>query len=140
MAYNLFLDDYRQPSRCSYVKKENQKYYFEYLWEVVKNYKEFVSIIEEKGLPDMVSFDHDLADVHYDNKSRKEHFKYYPETGLDCMKWMINYILENNLPPPKVLIHSMNPAGAENMKQLFNNFLKHYQWENLKGSDTPTDR
>jgi hypothetical protein len=133
MSYNLFLDDYRQPNSCSYVKKENQRYYFDNNWEVVKNYGEFIKMIGDKGLPDMVSFDHDLADVHYDNKSRKESFKYYPETGLDCMRWMIDYIQTNNLPPPFVLIHSMNPAGAENMKSLFNNFLKHYRWETSNG-------
>lgn len=135
MGYNLFLDDIRQPQQVgNYILPiELRSLYRLELWKIVRNYSEFVKHIEEKGLPDMVSFDHDLAWVHYDPDRAKESFEYYPETGYDCMKWMINYIQDNKLEPPRVLVHSMNPEGAKNIQKLFNNFLRHYKWDNSKG-------
>ena len=46
----LYLDDVRIPQTEG--------------WEIVRNYDDFVKWIEENGLPDIVSFDHDLAEVH----------------------------------------------------------------------------
>lgn len=140
MSYNLFLDDIRQPAEVgNYMLPVSLRTYFRKLdWIVVRNYEEFVSIIKEMGLPELVSFDHDLAEVHY--KGGKESFEYYPETGLDCMKWMIDYVTDYKLKPPKVLIHSMNPDGAKNIETLFSNFLKHYEWEDSNESGTRTDK
>ena len=53
---------------------------------------------------------------------------------------LIKYISDNKLNPPKVLVHSSNPAGAENIENLFRNFLKHYKWENSNGSDIRTGK
>ena len=37
---------------------------------------------------------------------------------------MINYCMDNSLPMPEYLVHSMNPAGAENIKKYLNNYKK----------------
>jgi hypothetical protein len=105
MSYNLYLDDIRIP-------KEGN-------WHIVRSYNAFVGIIKIKGNPDLISFDHDLADIHYDPTSYRESFEYHEETGYDCAKWYLNYITENNLPCAQILIHSMNPVGTENIKSLF---------------------
>lgn len=122
MSYNLYLDDIRQPwqtgnymlpvdLRAAYRLKE---------WVIVRNYDEFVEYITEHGLPELVSFDHDLALVHYEGG--KESFEYYPETGYDCAKWLTDYCIKNNLQLCSYLVHSMNPAGTENIKEHLNNF------------------
>lgn len=58
--YNLFLDDFRRPEDA-----------FNYMglpiynledWVVVKNYYAFISVIQGKGVPEVISFDHDLDD------------------------------------------------------------------------------
>jgi len=49
------------------------------------------------------------------------------KTGYHCAKWMINYCLDNNLNlPKKILIHSMNIVGSQNIISLFETFNKIY--------------
>ncbi len=104
--YNLYLDDFRQPIDSSYYL--NNPIYGNLKWEVVRSYDEFVKIITEKGIPDIVSFDHDLADEHY--------------------KWFINYCIDNQKEvPEKIFIHSMNPAGSANIKSLFDTYNKYHR-------------
>lgn len=126
MAYNLYLDDFRNPIDSAYYRGE--AIYAHEEWEVVRNYDEFVKIIQEKGLPEIISFDHDLADEHYgmhDHIDEMEYSAYQEKTGYDCAKWLINYCIDNNKKlPATILIHSMNPAGSQNIKSLFESYLK----------------
>ena len=72
--YNLFLDDIRDPSAClNYRTKfmpENSRAYSLEDWVIVRSYSEFTEIIKSKfassEFPGLISFDHDLADIHYD--------------------------------------------------------------------------
>lgn len=59
MSYNLYLDDFRDPIDSAFYRKE--KVYAELDWIVVRSYNEFVKKVEELGIPDVVSFDHDLG-------------------------------------------------------------------------------
>ena len=128
MSYYLFLDDYRKPEDC-FNYTYNQVYLLG--WVVVRNYNEFVKTIEKNGLPVMVSFDHDLADEHYDpdlhgSETYNEIYDSFVEkTGYDCAKWLINYCVENKqFLPETILVHSMNPAGSANIKSLLNSYQK----------------
>ena len=60
----LFLDDHRRPTDCiSYMQLRTAHYtLYSDNWEIVRGYSEFVSWIEKNGLPDTVSFDHDLGE------------------------------------------------------------------------------
>lgn len=113
----LFLDDYRIPLNAySYTK--NQIYLFN--WDVVTNYDEFVNYITNKGIPEVISFDHDLADEHYTPEENIEYNKFKEKTGYDCAKWLADYCINNNLVFPEyVLIHSMNPYGSLNIESIF---------------------
>lgn len=55
MKKALYLDDVRTPTETLPGYKP---------WYVVRNYNEFVEWISKNGLPDFISFDHDLADEH----------------------------------------------------------------------------
>ncbi|MDN3674295.1 hypothetical protein QWY99_14625 [Flavobacterium branchiarum] len=79
----------------------------------VSSYTEFVTYITDSGLPDFISFDHDLG---------------LEESGYDCAKWLVNYCLDNNFRLPKFDVHSQNPVGKENILSLLQNFKK-----NIKG-------
>lgn len=127
MSYNLFLDDIRQPTACcNYIYPvQNRPLYYQKEWTIVRNYEEFVQMIEKQGLPELISFDHDLADVHYDPDARRETFEYKEKTGYECAKWLIEYCTNKNLVLPEFLIHSQNPIGAENIKLLLLNFKNH---------------
>ena len=124
MSYNLFLDDIRVPNEVgNYIYPHELKATYRLLnWTIVRDYDEFIKLIEEQGLPDLVSFDHDLADVHYDPATWTETFTYKEKTGLDCAKWLIEYCINNKLKLPKYLVHSMNPVGRENIQKLLTNF------------------
>lgn len=126
--YNLFLDDFRRPEDA-----------FNYMglpiynledWVVVKNYYAFISIIEGKGIPDVISFDHDLADEHYKQQDFNYDAEDYEKTGYHCAKWLIDYCLDNQKElPKKIIVHSMNPYGSMNIKSLFESYFKVHEIE-----------
>ena len=55
----LFLDDERMPGDVTWCKLPSASYV------VVRNFDEFTRHVLTFGVPTFVSFDHDLADVHY---------------------------------------------------------------------------
>ena len=131
MSYSLFLDDFRMPFDA--FNYTHDPIYNDEIWVIVRNYKDFVYCIENEGIPDIVSFDHDLADIHYDAQDHLDQ-DYYDlcaaqneKTGYHCARWMINYCLDHNLDIPRInLIHSMNTVGAQNIQSLFDTYNKLY--------------
>lgn len=114
MKTYLFLDDIRNPNEAATyaeVRGVNPVIYKEE-WVIVRDYLEFVDWIKKNGLPELISFDHDLGEA-------DEH------TGMDCAWWLVNYCLDNNCALPKWAVHSANPAGYDNIKGLLINFEKH---------------
>lgn len=107
----LYLDDIRIPQTEG--------------WDIVRNYDDFVAWIRLNGVPDEVSFDHDLADIHYDPKTWTQGFKYHEETGYDAAKWLGQYCIENDIPFPKWNVHSANPVGKANIEAYIQNVIKH---------------
>lgn len=94
----LYLDDLRNP------KSEG--------WDIVRSYDEFINFIDINGIPDIISFDHDLGE---DSK-----------TGYDAAKWICEYCFTNGIPIPEWNVHSANPVGRQNITQLLENFEKKY--------------
>ena len=73
----------------------------------LRSFTEFVTYIEANGLPDFISFDHDLG---------------LQESGYDCAKWLVSYCLDNEMALPDFMVHSQNPVGKRNIESLLNNF------------------
>lgn len=127
----LFLDDVRMPSEAgNYMNPVSVRpIYRQREWTIVRNYKQFVAALNKvvkEGLElKIVSFDHDLAEVHYDPSTWREGFKYEEETGYDCAKYMIEFCKMHNVDMPWVLVHSMNPVGKQNIQRLFDDYEKH---------------
>lgn len=113
----LFLDDIRYPVEAYHYTR--QDIFLRKDWHIVRNYEQFVSRILEKGLPDMISFDHDLAEIHYLQSGSGE---YTEKTGYDCAKWLVEYCMDHHLDLPEFYCHSMNPVGKENIESLLKNF------------------
>ncbi len=133
----IFLDDVREPEECSkymhYRIGSLNPIYLED-WVVVKNFEEFKAvIIANHGSVTHVSFDHDLADDHYEetevlkmNKTFGNIEEYHKvidsfkeKTGYHCARWMKGYYQEKGIDLPMVFVHSMNPVGTKNIKDLF---------------------
>ena len=88
----LFLDDLRDPSDCLHYMDDRKNVdvsFYRKKWHIVRNYNAFIQWIETNGLPDFISFDHDLAD--YSTDETKEY------TGMDCAKWLVEYCLDHKL-------------------------------------------
>ena len=106
MSYNLFLDDIRNPSDAATYLPHLMTLYENNEWVIVKSYKKFVNCIKTKGVPRVVSVDHDLGDAN-------------AKSGYDAVKWLFEYIRTNEIKEkPKVVCHSMNPVGRQNIENL----------------------
>ena len=135
MKKYLFLDDERFPIDCAkfmYNRGVDCRIYHEE-WTIVRSYGQFVQYIEQNGLPDLISFDHDLGDVPKlkTELAKEEWFNYESNkeyTGMDCAKWLVNYCLDNKCSLPKYIVHSWNTVGAENIKGLLVGFEK-FSWQ-----------
>lgn len=123
-GYKLYLDDFRNP-RSSYEETKLDIYLKD--WVVVRSYNQFIERIELAGLPDVVSFDHDLATEHIDyffmngghiNPPDPLKANFEEKTGYDCAIWLRNYCKSRNLKFPEYLIHSHNPVGAKNIQSI----------------------
>lgn len=68
----------------------------------VRNYEECVDILKNCDI-DIISLDHDLGE----NK-----------TGYDVVKFMV----QESIFPKEIYIHSANPIGAQNMKDLLKKY------------------
>jgi hypothetical protein len=119
MYKKLYLDDIRTPKTDG--------------WDIVRSYDEFVNWIETNGIPDEISFDHDLGMEHvkyyfnncgHENPPNHQETKFETKTGYDAAKWLINYCWTNGLPLPDWNVHSANPVGRDNIVQLLSTFEK----------------
>ena len=126
----LFLDDIRHPHDV--YRYTQQTMFLQKKWEIVRSYIEFVQWITINGLPDFISFDHDLADVLYNSshlstddenlKEEEDVQRHTEKTGYECARWLVDYCLDNNLNCPKFYCHSMNPVGKDKINGLLNQF------------------
>ena len=122
--YVIWLDDIRDPEfffRGDPTNEQsNREVYGEYLgvadmefvW--VKNGDDFKNIINERGIPSAICFDHDLG--------------LNSCSGYDCLKWLIDKYLYEDVDMsafPKCISQSDNSVGRENIMCLYNNFIDH---------------
>jgi hypothetical protein len=126
----LWLDDMRDPSNNFHWRwiPEITQGTHEVIW--VKDYKSFKNYILENKMPDIICFDHDLAEEHiedfreqrdYHNEGAMIHPRYQNfnyGTGYDAAKWLGSFCYENMISLPKWRIQSANIVGAENIKNV----------------------
>jgi len=121
MNYRLFLDDVRYPENVHWIEGP-----YDSEWTIVRNYNEFVKMIETCGMPEMISFDHDLAEEHYNPETWEDSSaKYKEKTGNDCAKWLVEHCIEKNLNMPEYLIHSMNPIGRKRISDTIDDLIRY---------------
>jgi len=100
MKTYLYIDDERIP-------KTDQN------WIIVRSYDAATSYILQNGIPDYISFDHDLGDS---------------LNGYDIAKWLVNQELDGILTFPDEFefnVHSANPVGAKNINEYLIGYLKY---------------
>jgi hypothetical protein len=113
-TYNLFLDDEREPNECTWM---NDSRYTNLKWVVVRSHDEFVRTLSDRfnrnEVPELVSFDHDLADVGGIVREK---------TGNDSAKFLVQWCIDNSINLPECLVHTMNPIGRERIKQAIKDY------------------
>lgn len=127
----LWLDDQRDPYKYLKTKSmsatfaRNKKFYDDLLKQYnanfvwVKNLYQFIDYIENNGVPQFVSFDHDLNNRGGGEGLNDE--QKLNNNGVNCAKWLVNYCKKMGQPLPKFYIHSANPKrGLEINKVLTN--------------------
>ena len=85
-------------------------------WVIVRSYAEFVQAVTNRGVPNFVSFDHDLSD--FDAARAANNEAPTERTGYDCAKWLANYCFDNKFKMCEYAVHSMNPVGKSNIESL----------------------
>lgn len=126
MTYKLFLDDVRDPI---FLAERGYGYPAEGNWVIARSYYEAISAVRNFGVPDFVAFDHDLEDAHYDGAEGHE------RTGYEFAKWLTDYIDSNNLELSDNfdwVVHSMNPSGADRIRQHMSYWYRDYYKRNYK--------
>jgi hypothetical protein len=82
----------------------------------VRSYDEAVAWVEKNGMPDYISFDHDLGEDSH--------------TGYDFAKWLIDQDEQRTHRFPTGFmfnVHSANPVGAANIRNLFSGYIDYKQ-------------
>ena len=105
----LFIDDERFPPRVLYRPEGNIN---EEDWKIARNLGEVQIYVDVFGMPDLISFDHDLG-------------KNEP-TGKDIANWLVEQDIEGtNLLPDNFdfVVHSMNPIGKTAIEAYLSGYL-----------------
>lgn len=107
MTYRLFIDDERFPADATGH------------WGIARNEAEIAALLRTHGAPEFVSFDHDLGDGE--------------PTGYDIAHRFVDDDLGDLPDSPYAIgipatfgfdVHSQNPVGAANIRNLLTNYLK----------------
>jgi len=117
MTYKLFLDDERWPEQVSWVPLPTN---WRGHYKIVRDYNDFVRVITKYGLPEFITFDHDLAPEHYREGfagAAPKYDEYKEKTGYHCAEWLVHYCIKHDLNLPPFQVHSMSPVGRENIRR-----------------------
>ncbi|MFN8671908.1 MAG: cyclic-phosphate processing receiver domain-containing protein [Candidatus Sericytochromatia bacterium] len=118
---NVFLDDTRQPINA--YNETADSIYVKEKWALVKDFDEFCTYVEtifyeNKSLPKIFSFDHNLAPEHYANELIN-YDSYKEKTGYHCALWLKDFCDKNKLDYPEVYSHSASYYGRRNILSVF---------------------
>ena len=100
MTYKMFIDDERFPVTDD--------------WIIVRSSKEAIECVLKNGFPCHINFDHDLGGE---------------DTSMKFINWLIDYMLDCELhfkPDFTWSVHSQNPVGAENIRQIMTAIVKEF--------------
>jgi len=133
---NLFLDDQRNPEHAYLhldtgvpkVLLVEHSSIHQNDWVIARTYDEFVKYVTVFGLPDVVSFDHDLDEEHikhYFMVTRDtgviEYDNFKEKTGKQCAEYLVQEWKKQGKPKQiKTFVHSANRWGQIEIKKVLN--------------------
>ena len=111
--YRLFVDDERDPAFLAFLATHGVRDLVQGgPWVVARTQQEAQRIITERGLPELISFDHDYGPPEAGN-------------GHDLAKWLVEQALDGSLDLRmlKYQVHSRNPVGQVNIRGVLDSYL-----------------
>lgn len=81
-------------------------------WVIVRSYAEAINYFNNHGIPEYISFDHDLGNG---------------PSGYDIAKWLVNADLDGTHKIPdnfQFNVHSANPIGVINITECLRSYLR----------------
>ncbi len=97
--YALFIDDERDPT-----KSRN--------WISARTSTEAFHVIMTRGIPEFISFDHDLGG---------------DDTSMIFLRKFIDYLITRGIKTfPDYYVHSQNPVGSKNLEGLIASFGRYW--------------
>ena len=102
-TWKLYIDDLRTPKDPTFI--------------IARTVDEAKRLIEERGMPTYISFDHDLGIDENDDLL---------ESGYDLAKWIVEMDMDGVLRIPEQFefnVHSANPIGAKNISSYLHGYL-----------------
>jgi len=102
MKWNLFLDDERLPY---YVNPDRR-----IAWRIAPNIAVAKYMVQQFGMPDFISFDHDLGPG---------------EDSMMFLRWLeCEFFDPTKHKIPDYVIHSANPVGSQNIDSFMKSWKK----------------
>jgi len=101
--WKLYIDDLRTPPDDSYI--------------IARTVEEAQILIQQFGMPNFISFDHDLGMDDTENLL---------PTGYDFAKWLVDMDLDEIFEIPsdfEFQVHSQNPVGAKNIQTYLDSYM-----------------
>ena len=105
----LFVDDLRMPVGSD--------------WVIVRSSEEAINWLRKNGMPDLISFDHDLGGE---------------DTAIKIVNWIIERVLDECLffhDGFEYTVHSANPVGRENIIGKMEAIIKHTKKEDMSDEE-----
>ena len=99
----LYLDDIREPDDADCI--------------VVRSFDEATNFVLERGVPEFISFDHDLG---CSDDGQINH------SGYDFARWLVESVISGLITISDdftFAIHSQNPVGSKNIEMLLNRYM-----------------
>jgi len=132
----LFLDDQRNPEHAWVHIGTGHDHYKKSLvelsgieardWDIVRSYHEFEQYLKYVGIPNVVSFDHDLDDEHikhYFMVTQEigviEYGNFKVKTGKSCAELLVDvWNKSGKIKPIKTYVHSANRWGQIEIQKI----------------------
>ena len=111
--YRLFVDDERDQALLEFLIRQGSRDINPAgPWVIARTQQEAQQLITERGLPEMISFDHDYGPPEAGN-------------GHDLAKWLVEEALDGRLDLRglRYQVHSRNPVGQINIRGVLDSYL-----------------
>ena len=115
--YRLFVDDEHDPTFLGFLIRQGSRDITpDGPWVIARTQQEAQELITLRGLPEMISFDHDYGPPEAGN-------------GHDLASWLVEEALDGRLDLRNLQyqVHSRNPVGQINIRGVLDSYLNSLQ-------------